>query len=573
MSSPKGTNLTKDVIYIDVDDEITAMIDKVRASDKKIIALVLPKRATVLQSIVNMKLLKRAAIEAKKNLVLITSESGLMPLAGSVGMHVAKSLNSRPEIPDGPERVSFKIETADDEDDDGNQTMIDKDKTVGELSGVVAPTDEDDEDAIELDDEDQSEGQKGAADDSKFKKGANKKFKIPNFNKFRVLLILGVVGVLLLGMVGYAAVAVWPRAKITIKTDSTSVDSSVVLTLKIGSDAKLDTEKAIIPAQTQEVKKTAEQQVPATGQVNNGEKASGSVEMTAQDCDSPISTPSDVSAGSGISAGGNTYITQKKASFSPTSVSGGCVYFKSGSISIVAQSGGAKFNTDSTTFTVAGRSGVTATGSASGGTDNITKIVTQADIDAAKQKITAQDTLPIKQELKSALIGRGLYAMDATFNTGTPETKLSAEANTPAENVTVTQVIAYTMHGVSQDDIEKIVAKSVEKKIDAEKQTITNYGLDDAVLSAQGVNAGGASVSMQTTVVAGTELNAETIKKQVAGKKAGGAKEIIEANPGVTSVVVEYSPFWVGSIPKKTDKITVIIQEPKAVSADEESSP
>src|SRR5262249_51818585 len=113
MSSHKstgGTNANKDVIYIDVDDEITAVIDKVQASNKKIVALVLPKRATVLQSIVNMKLLKRAAGDTKKNLVLITSEAGLLPLAGGVGIHVAKSLNSKPEVPEAPDRMPEKAD-------------------------------------------------------------------------------------------------------------------------------------------------------------------------------------------------------------------------------------------------------------------------------------------------------------------------------------------------------------------------------------------------------------------------------------------------------------------------------
>src|SRR5690242_18612768 len=92
----------KDVIYIDVDDEITTIIDKVRGSQSKILALVLPKRATTLQSVVNMKLLKRSADETSKNLVLITSEAGLLPLAANVGMYVAKNLQSKPEIPHVP---------------------------------------------------------------------------------------------------------------------------------------------------------------------------------------------------------------------------------------------------------------------------------------------------------------------------------------------------------------------------------------------------------------------------------------------------------------------------------------
>ena len=51
----------KDTIYIDIDDEITGIIDKVQGSKGKVVAFVLPKRAAVFQSIVNMKLLKRAA--------------------------------------------------------------------------------------------------------------------------------------------------------------------------------------------------------------------------------------------------------------------------------------------------------------------------------------------------------------------------------------------------------------------------------------------------------------------------------------------------------------------------------
>src|SRR5476649_36152 len=92
----------KDTIYIDIDDEITAIIDKLHGSKAKVVAMVLPKRASVFQSIVNMKLLKRAADSGKKNLVLITAEAGLLPLAGAAGVHVAKTLTSKPEIPSAP---------------------------------------------------------------------------------------------------------------------------------------------------------------------------------------------------------------------------------------------------------------------------------------------------------------------------------------------------------------------------------------------------------------------------------------------------------------------------------------
>ena len=71
--------MQKDTIYIDIDDEITSIIDKIENASAKLVALVLPKRATMLQSSVNMKLLKKAADKAHKQLVLITSEASLLP--------------------------------------------------------------------------------------------------------------------------------------------------------------------------------------------------------------------------------------------------------------------------------------------------------------------------------------------------------------------------------------------------------------------------------------------------------------------------------------------------------------
>lgn len=62
------TKDTKDTIYIDAEDEITAIVEKIKNSPKQIIALVLPKRASVFQSIVNMKLVKRIADNEKKML-------------------------------------------------------------------------------------------------------------------------------------------------------------------------------------------------------------------------------------------------------------------------------------------------------------------------------------------------------------------------------------------------------------------------------------------------------------------------------------------------------------------------
>jgi hypothetical protein len=564
----------KDVIYIDVDDEITGIIDKVRGSGSKIVALVLPKRATVFQSIVNMKLLKRSADEAKKNIVLITSEAGLLPLAGNVGLHVAKSLQTKPEIPDAPTRNESRaeeVEEASDEDESGSvpaavaaDTPVDKSKPVGELAGAAAL-----EETIDLDNEDEEPIAPAAANTAanarNGKKGTDKKLKIPNFNKFRLILILSAIAVVVLAVFGYLAIAVMPKATVAIKTDSQAVNSSTVVTLKTAADTKLDAEEGIAPAKAQQVQKTLNQQVDATGQQNNGAKATGTV--TIKNCtDNPVTVPS----GTGVSASGLTFITQKATALGSGNFSGGGVCKDTGdhikTVEVASQSPGAKYNIAAQNYTLSGYgASVTASGSAmTGGTDDITKIVTQADIDSATQKIGSQDSTAIKEQLKTDLTNLGYLPIQDTFNTAAPQTKTSVNAGDKADTVTVTQTVNYTMLGAKKDDLQKIVSEDIAGKIDTKKQSILDYGLDEVVFGVQSQPADGAVLTMQATVVAGPDLDTEEIKKQIAGKKAGDAKEIIKQNPGVTEVDIKYSPFWVSAIPKKTAKITVDIEKPQA---------
>src|SRR6218665_2123282 len=103
--------MQKDVIYIDVDDDITAIIGKIKASKEKIVALVPPKRVGVLQSAVNLRLLDRMARNEKKTLVIITSNPALLGLTAAAKIPTAKNLQSRPEIADIP---ALKVDDDDD---------------------------------------------------------------------------------------------------------------------------------------------------------------------------------------------------------------------------------------------------------------------------------------------------------------------------------------------------------------------------------------------------------------------------------------------------------------------------
>lgn len=567
-----STQTGKDTIYIDVDDEITTIIDKVRGSEQRIVALVLPKRATVLQSIVNMKLLKRTADGAKKHLVLITSESSLLPLAGAVGLYVAKSLQSKPEVPNAPAGAKDldDAEESVDMHDAAEDVKLDKARPVGEYaaaSGAAALNGsviDDDEQPIELDNS--TPDASPAAKTPKAKK--DKKLKIPNFNKFRMLLGLGALGVVGLIFLLYIVLSVMPRASILVKTDSTAIETNLDITFD-ATAKETDVDRAEVPSVIQQSQKTLTQPADATGQKDKGEKASGTV--TIKNCtDNPVTVP----AGTGVSTNGLTFTTQDSLSLDSGNFSGSGVCKPSGghvrSVDVLAQNAGDKYNVPAgSSYTLAGYpSGVTASGSAmTGGTSNIVKVVSQADIDSATQKLNAQDTTAVKSELKQALQGQGLMALDSTLSSANPEVTASAKAGDEADSVTVTQKVTYTMLGVKESDLKKLIAHEVNKHIDPTKQEILDYGLAGATFKLQNQQGTTTLATMSDTAIAGSDLNLTDLKKQVVGKKSNDVKEIIEKNPGVTDVAVHYSPFWVSSTPKKTSKITITVEKPAIKNA------
>jgi hypothetical protein len=554
----------KDTIYIDIDDEITGIIDKVKGSSGKVVALVLPKRAAVFQSIVNMRLLKRAADDSKKHLVLITSEAGLLPLAGAAGVHVAKTLTSKPEIPSGPDMAPEDEEAVEEEPEEIDNDEPDTSKSVGELAGPA--TTADGVETLVMDDEDtppEAEEAAPATKDFTPPKGKkDKKMKIPDFDRFRLLLVGGILLLFLLifGMV--FAGSILPHATINIKTDAATAD--VNQNLNLSTDAKqLNTQDNTLPAKLAQTQKTYSQQVPTTGQKNNGNKASGSISMTAKECG--VTSPADVPAGTGVSANGQKYITQENTPFAFWKIQSGCIYFQAtGETHITAQTGGSAFNTPSgTSFSIAGRSDVSASGSASGGSDNIVRTVNQNDINSAKSKITANDS-ELKSTLKDSLGKDNFYAIEATYTADPPSVTNSANVGDIADNVTITETVNYKMFGVHKADLQKVIENNIKAQIDVNKQSILDNGLSKAVFNVENLSATGGQLTVATTAEVGPDLDINSIKQQAAGKKPGPVKDQLKTNPDVTDVDIKLSPFWVSSVPKKTSKIKVVIAKPTA---------
>lgn len=552
---------TKATIYIDVEDEITSIIDKVEAADAKLAALVLPKKSSALQSIVNMRLLKRGADDAGKKIVLITNDQKILPLAGAASVYVAKNLQSKPYIPASPVPVRGQTAVADEAEQlSEEKATLDDHRARGEIA--VAEEVEEPETISLAAEADEAESTDATKDPLKKPTVKDKKLKIPNFDKFRLRLVLIIAGIIGLIVFLFLATKVLPKAAITIQTTSTPVSANFDLTTADSAKA-VDSEKSIVPAVLKTSDQTSTQQVPATGQQNKGEKASGPV--TLKNCGTSVVT---VPAGTAVSTGGLVYITQAAKSLGALPAPCPSTGANTADVDVVAQTPGAKYNVGAgQTFAVSGYSNVSASNAAafSGGTDSVVTIVQQSDIDGAKSKITTQSSDDFSKNFQKKLDEEGFYVITSTLKIAEPVTTATPEVGQPATTVTVNIKITYSIVALKKDDLKQIVSDRLEKQIDKAKQQILDKDLLKNLTASVQNQTSPTNMTLNITVEASATPNIDTeaIKRQAGGLKKGDIRNFVGQLPGVKDVDVNMSPFWVSKAPNKPARITVTLEQVK----------
>lgn len=538
----------KDTIYIDVDEEITGIVSKVTSSEKNIVALVLPKRAAVLQSIVNMKLLKRTADQNNKKVVLITGESRILPLAGAAGLFVAPNLTSKPYVPLAPLSGSKSDE-------------VDPNTPLSQVApdAKFAPR----EDEVEIDNT-KKEPVPPIGSSTAKKADKAKKPKVPNFSSFRKkIIIAGIILVLLIAFLIYALIFA-PKATISFKAQTKEIPTSLDFIADSKTD-ELDTAGKVVRATKKEIQKNDSEKVPATGQKDEGNKASGTVSL--KNC-ADVAGEVTIPAGSAVTSGDLTYVTSQAVTLPQSFFGGGpnkpC-FTPPKDVALIAQKPGEQYNLSAgKSYTVSGRSGISGSGSAmSGGTSKIVKVVTQGDVEKAKERLRGKQNTT-QEEIKQELSKDGYLAIEDSFKAKLGSFSPSPGVDSEATEVSVSVTNSYTMLGVKEEDLKKLVEEAV--KNEQQGQSILNDGLGSATFKLN-PGAGGTiekdqtAINLQTKVIAGPDINQDQLKSELAGKKSGEAEEILKQKPGLAEPKIELKPFWVTKIPKKQSKITIEIHQ------------
>ena len=103
-------NKSRQIIYVEIDEEVTSIFDRIKNIRKKAILLVVPRKAVLFQSVVNLKILKNKLKDREKRLIIVTTDRNGKHLAEKIGLKVLSRVEiAQSEVPD-EENLKMRIQ-------------------------------------------------------------------------------------------------------------------------------------------------------------------------------------------------------------------------------------------------------------------------------------------------------------------------------------------------------------------------------------------------------------------------------------------------------------------------------
>lgn len=546
--------MNKDVIYIEPEDDITDIITKIENSKEKIVALVPPKKAGVFRSVVNIKLISKVGTTSEKTIVLVTTDPSIIKLAAATRIPVTKNLQTPPAIP----TVDTEVEEVSEEDLVEEPDEIEEE----EIKETVA---EDEEEAVE-------EEEKPAKKEKKAKKSAEKTGNpvidwIKGHKKITIFSGIGIV-VLIVFLVWAFGIAPAVTVTVGIKTDTNNFAENVTFVTNANDENAAEGKFYL---QEKKIESVQEIKFDATGKKNNGEKASGEVEIYAY-FPLNVKASTQVAKGTAFTISGLTfqatedvvlsYNGEGKAQCANKDNSEGLVDYGcriNGSIAVTASEPGSKYNiaASSTGWDTVARVFPYSDKAMTGGTDDIVTVVEQSDIEKAKDQLKSTKEEENKQKLYDS-VDDNMLVIDSSFSQDTDTAVATPAAGEAVKDGQQPVLKATTTASVFVIDKAKVEEFIKEKAKLGDDQKV--YEIKDPYIENFVKGDAGYAGRLKTTYAVGPKVTENDIVEMIKGKGIGDAQHDLKNINGVVSVSIDTSYPWVSAVPGDTNKITVNIE-------------
>jgi|GEM_PF-1370769 len=571
-------------IYLEPDEEITSVIDKITALSDHQVALVAPKNSSLFQSLINLKLLAKEAKGQGKEVVLISpgkvgqrlaSQVGLKAYAtlGAVGQNLTDAPPSavvEPEasetLPDGIKvnRYQPPAVTGDEALPEiepppiANPAVVADEPALVEpesLEGPVVPVSDvvmAEEATIPDQPIEAEEPTIGppirVAEPSEPKElppivsrgfQTEREFKIP----WRSLIITGVFL-----LVVFVVLAIFlPKATVTVTFPAQAKDQTLTLNAKTVDDSQ----ELTVVGNLVTSDKDGTKAITATGKKDIGSKATGTITITNKYKDS-----SGAGKDQTFSAGTKATDTKSKLVFTLNSAvtvgkvtynsSTGQPIYQSKDVAVTAAEPGEAYNISPSSFTINGAlSDTTATSSSSfsGGLTKQVTVLSQDDVDKAmtdlKNQVTTQATDDIKAKANQQMLLDG--ASWSTIKTQSVDKAVGDQVDSATATYSI-ELSAITFDnstalGKIKTNLSKDLTADQELIIpDAQPPVLAFKSLDEAKTTM--------TFTAAVTAYVVAKLDKSALTHAIAHRSVAKAKDILLSKYSATSSEVTLSPSW-----------------------------
>lgn len=575
-------------IYLEPDEEITSIIDRLAAVDETKIAVVVPKNSTMFQSLVNLKLLARQAQKLGKEVAIISSNKIGSRLAKQVGLETYASLGtvgnapsanpvvspapaSEPAgadvLPDGTPVHRYSPETGTQPPATSQEQLADNDE---EREVTSQP------DAVTI--EPEASGQLPVAPDNKPEALPDEPEAVTTEPEARSQLpaaslpglppivsrgiqtrhefvfpwkSAGVAGVLVL-LAFVVTFLFLPKATVTLTFPAVLLSDTITLTAKTTASEG----EGVINGNLLTTEKTLTQEVTATGQKDVGTKASGSVAVKNCEDTNPHSLP----AGTKATASGKTFTTGAAVTVPAGTFSGGGTVCTSSTVSVTltASEAGTAHNLASATFTFAGlASRISATGSTTGGTTKQITVLSQDDVDKAYLALKTQLVTDATNDLKTKA-GAQTVVAEAIKQT-VVEQKVDKEVGAQVDKAVASVTINLFTITFDQTAVDSAVKTKLSEKLTANQELIIPEN-QSALPTFKEMSDDKTTLTLTVAAsgYAAPVINKKAITKEVKNKSVTSAESFLKDKYQASAAKIEIIPgWWLKRLPILSQAISV----------------
>ena len=525
-------------LYLDTTEEITAVIDRLGDVKSETVDLVVPAQAALFQSVVNLRLLARAAKRLGKTLTITTRDETGQHLAIRAGLAVREQLG-------GPVIAGRRVV----QHAPSTPVVRGEPQSVPAAEVAIAPAEK-----------------KGGAGSEKASQAlvtsTGRRMRKEGKTSARQVKLLPDWPWKKIGLVTTAVIVVgffvltFPLASATIrvipKQQQATLDVEVVATPEPKSD------RGEVSGRIVEITREGKRMIPPTGTKESGTKATGSITIS--------NTYSDQPQAFGVNTriqepGGHVFLLTAQVTIPGAKVDKGKTVAGTVTTTVVGEKFGEDYNLGPTTFafidlTVEQQAGISAQSSAafSGGTKKEVKTLSSTDVEGSVKTITDELSSALTGEIRGQLAGDE-ELLDPAIKVETRGTASSIKvgAETDAAEVEVKTTVVVRGFVAKPAEIDAVAAEALRKQL-----PINQALLEDAPSSVTHAFKSIDFKQRRLVLSAHAErlavytIDQQSVADQVAGKTRGHAETVIQNWPEVQEVKVNLAPFWRFHLPGKS---------------------